>query len=86
MDNYVKMTWLSNKRLEILAGVNILCRVVLGNYNPDDIKIFKKFRQQVRTISDDSLTFWKLDINTIKIVVYSYGTFSSKNNRQSKVV
>lgn len=80
-----KLSWISHKRPEILAGVNILFEVELENYKPDEIKIINKLMEHVRANPCDGLTFLKLEIETIKIMVYSDKSFNSNNDVTSQV-
>lgn len=79
------MAWLSQKGPEILAKVKILSQIVLENFKPDEVNIKTKLIQQVRANPEDDLKFRELDIGTIKIVVYSDESFSSKNDGSSQV-
>lgn len=80
-----KLPWLSHMRSEILAVVNILSQVAQDNVKPDYIIIINKLIQHVKSNPEDGLTFRKLYVKAIKIMVYPGGSFSSNNDGSSRV-
>lgn len=80
-----KLVWISHKRIEILAAVPILSQLVKDNYESEDIKMINKLIQHMRTNPKDGLTFQKLNLETIRLVLYSDRSFSSNNDGSSQM-
>lgn len=59
--------------------------MINDNYTVEVVKIINMITKQIRKQHKDGLKFQKLDLYTMKIVVYSDGYFSTNNDGSSQV-
>lgn len=79
------LAWITQTRSEILAEVNMLSQITKETYSKEDTKAIKILIKHARRHPKAGLSYLKLDKESGKIVVYSDGSFATKNGGKSQV-
>ena len=80
-----KLAWLTNTKPEILAGVNILSQTTKETFKEDNVKTINTLIKHVTKSAEKVLHFKPLDLDSIRIIVYSDGSFNGNPDGSSQV-
>lgn len=80
-----ELAWLTHTRPDIACAVNKASQVTEENISEDDIKKINKVVKTAKKYSMRGLTQQKLDISTLRVVVYSDAAFATNSDHTSQL-
>lgn len=80
-----ELAWLTNTRPDIACAVNKAAQVTEENFSTDHIKLLNKVVKTAKKYSNRGLTQQKLDIETLRMVVYTDAAFATNSDHLSQL-
>lgn len=70
-----QLVWMANTRPDLLVPTNILSQVTASPLSPAYVQTIKIIQRRVANNGDLGLTFARLDVDSLHLVVYSDDSF-----------
>jgi Reverse transcriptase (RNA-dependent DNA polymerase) len=80
-----RLAWITHTRPDISCAISQAAQVTESDFTPNHVKYLNRVIKHLRGTIDITLKFPKLDINTIKLLVYTDASFANKFNLTSQL-
>lgn len=80
-----RLAWAANTRMDVIAAVNLLSQVTATTFKPRHVERINKVIGHIQKTIDVIPRFVKLQEDTLKITIFSDGSFASNEDLSSQV-
>lgn len=79
------LLWVSHVRPDVAAFVSIIGSVTATTFLPDHVASINRKVQYLKSTASIGLVFPKLDVDSLRLVVYTDGSFANRDDKTSQI-